>query len=108
MLTDMPLYVLVIMRRRSYRAVVLSGKTSEHGSGARSCFMGLASLFCIRRAAVLESLANQWQRITSHLLKLAALRRVWSAIGQHLAEVKRRGRIEESILSSSIQDGDNS
>ena len=86
----------------------LEYKTSVHGSGARSRFMGLASLFCIRRAIVLESLTNKWQRITSHLLKLQALRRVWSAIGQHLAEVKRRGREVEDLHSSCKQDVDRS
>ena len=89
-------------------AVVLSDKITEHGSGARSCFMGLASLFCNRRAVVLESLTNQWQRIVSHLLKLQALRRVWSAIGQHLAEVKRRGREVEDLHKGCKQDVDRS
>ena len=70
--------------------------------------MGLAQLFCIRRAIVLESLTNKWQRITSHLLKLQALRRVWAAIGQQLAEVKRRGRAVESLHNVKHQDGDRS
>ena len=84
----------------------LTVKIAVHGSGARSRFMGLASLFCIRRAIVLESLTNKWQRITSHLLKLQALRRVWSAIGQHLAEVKRRGRGVEARHNQKHEHGD--
>ena len=111
--TYRPFYAIYRLRSivdlvRFARSRSFTVKTSVHGSGARSCFMGLAQLFCIRRAIVLESLTNKWQRITSHLLKLQALRRVWSAIGQHLAEVKRRGREVEDLHSSCKQDVDRS
>ena len=80
--------------------------------------MGLRSLFCSRRIALditggstastqgaastqgIASTQGKWAKLVANLLKLADLRRTWSAIGVHLAEVKRRGRV--------IEDGDRS
>ena len=75
--------------------------------------MGLRSLFCSRRIALdttggstasIQDAANpvvaKWATTFVNLVRLADLRRTWSAIGVHLAELKRRGRV--------IEDGDRS
>ena len=43
-------------------------------------------------AADEPTVEGPWYQLTRHLLRVAYRRRLWSALGDHLKEIRRRGR----------------